>query len=381
MSFNVNLKSFKNLLQKVYSTVPVRTPYPVLLNLKFVIGGGQLKVYATDMDTFVVAQISIDSDEEKKFVVNAKKIYDWTTISSNDDNQNISIDINDISVVITRGKSKSAFACVDINDYPEFPQFDKSKSYEFPAEKLKYVSGRVSSFAALKNESRNRGALEGVLFDCFKDKVIFVATDAHKLSIVSFNTSFGFNESVSVIVPPKPLNEVVNIIESSEFDNVKVSIFPENISFFSDDFELVTKLFEGPYPDYNKVIPTEHNNEFSIERQDLINSLKIAASVADKTNNLVKLCLEGNELCLRSEDTNTNSRSDEFLSVDYPNDDKFVIGFNANLLIEILSVIDTQKVKFEFINNTTGSVIKPVYSENSEDKNILFLLMPLRFPE
>jgi len=381
MAFNVNLKSFKNLLQKVYPTVPVRTPYPVLLNLKFVVGGGQLKVYATDMDTSVVAQIAVDSDEEKKFVVNAKKIYDWTTISSSDDNQNVSVEISDSSVVITRGKSKSAFACVDINDYPEFPQFDKSKNYEFPAEKLKYVSGKVSSFAALKNESRNRGALEGVLFDCFKDKVIFVATDAHKLSIVSFNTSFGFNESISVIVPPKPLNEVVNIIESSGCDNVKVSIFPENISFFSNDFELITRLFEGPYPDYNKVIPTEHNNEFSVERQDLINSLKIAASVADKTNNLVKLCLEGDELCLRSEDTNTNSRSDEFLSVNYPNDDKFVIGFNANLLIEILSAIDTQKVKFEFVNNTTGSVIKPVYSEGGEEKDILFLLMPLRFPE
>jgi len=108
--------------------------------------------------------------------------------------------------------------------------------------------------------------------------------------------------------------------------------------------------------------------------------LKITASVADKTNNLTKFYLETGELRLHSEDINTNSKSDEFLTVDY-NDESFIIGFNSMFLIEILSAIDTQYVKFELLEKNVGAVIKPVYAEEEEAKNILFLLMPLRINE
>ena len=380
MSFSVNIKAFKNLLQKVYPVVPARTPYPVLCNLKFVTLGGYLKVYATDMDTSVMASIAIESQDESKFVVNAEKIYDWTTISISDDNQDILIDVSDSNIVLTRGKSRSAFACVDVNDYPEFPNFEKVKSYEFPTDKLKYISSKVANFTAAKDPSRNRGALEGVLFDCSKDKFTSVATDANKLSVVSFNSALGFDGDVSVIIPPKPLNEVAKIVESFDYQKIKFSFFENSISFFSDDFELVTKLLEGPYPDYKRVIPSEYKISFSIDRQEIINALKITASVADKTNNLTKFYLENNELRLHSEDIKTNSKSDEFLSVDYDKE-SFIIGFNSLFLIEILSSIDTQYVKFEFTEKNVGALIRPVYAEDEKIKNILFLLMPLRINE
>ena len=378
MSFNINLKEFKNLLQKVYSIVPSRTPYNVLLNLKFVVENRQLKVYATDIDTSIVAKIDIDSNENIKFAVNAKKIYDWITIYNGDENQNIAIDVNNSNMTIVRGKSKSNFACVDVNDYPEFTTFEKNKSYDFPIDKLKYISSRVANFTAAKDPSRNRGALEGVLFDCSKNKFISVATDANKLSIVSFNSILGFDGNVSVIIPPRPLNEVAKIAESFDYENIKFSFYENSVSFFADDFELITKLLEGPYPDYERVIPKEFKLSFSIYRQELINSLKIVATVASKENNLTILCLKNNELSLHSEDISTNSKGDEFLEVDYPFQEDFVIGFNSAFLIEILSAIDTQKVKFEFVGNTAGAVIKPIYSENEDEKNILFLLMPLR---
>ncbi|MDR0304945.1 MAG: DNA polymerase III subunit beta [Chitinispirillales bacterium] len=378
MSFSVNLKEFKNLLQKVYPVVPVRTPYNVLFNLKFVIEDKQLKVYATDIDTSIVAKINIDSDENHKFVVNAKKIYDWTTISSNDENQNILIDVDNNNIVLTRGKSKSNFACVDVNDYPEFQTLNKDKYYEFSAEKIKYISGKVCNFSASKEAGRNRGSLEGVFFDCSKERLITVATDANKLSIISFNESFGFEGNVREIVPTKPINEVAKIVETFGYESIKFSFFNENILFFADDFELITKLVEGQYPDYEKVIPKEYSKSFSVERQELINALRITMTVADKTNNLTKFYLENNELRLHSEDINTNSKSDEFLYVDYPYEQSFIIGFNAVFLIEILSAIDTQTIKFEFVSNLGVSLIRPVYSEEDTKRNILFLLTPLR---
>jgi DNA polymerase-3 subunit beta len=380
MLFSVNLRAFKDLLQKVYPVVPATTPYNVLYNLKFTTQEGYLRVYATDMDTSVMASIAIESAEETKFVVNAKKIYDWTTISVSDDDQDVLIDVSDSNIVLTRGKSKSAFACVDINDYPEFPSFEKSKVYELESDKLKYLSSRVGTFAVTKDPGRSRGALEGILFDCEREKFTSVATDANKLSIVSFNSSLGFDGDVSVIIPPKPITEVTKIIESSAYETVKFSFFENSISFFSDDFELVTKLLDGPYPDYRKVIPTDYQIMFTVERQEIINALKITASVADKTNNLTKFYLDNNELRLHSEDINTNSKSDEFLPVDYIGE-SFIIGFNSLFMIEILSSIDTHLVKFDIVNNTTGVVIRPVYAEDEETKDILFLLMPLRISE
>jgi len=380
MSFSVNLKEFKNLLQKVISIVPARTPYNLLYNLKFETKNGRLSVFATDMDTFVVARIDIDSNEEAKFFVNAKKIYDWTAISVGDDNQSILISVSDSNITLTRGKSKSDFACVEANDYPPFPNIEKTKEYKFPAEKLKYISGKVGNFAAQKTDGRSRGALEGILFDCSKENLTSVATDANKLSIVSFNEELGFMGNVSVIIPPKPLNEVAKIVDSFGYENVKFAFQDENISFFSDDFELITKLVEGPYPDYKKVIPLEYQKTFSIDRQQIINALKITAAVADKSNNLTKFYLTNNELRLHSEDIATNSISDEYLAIDYENED-FVIGFNSLFLIEILSSIDTEQVKFEFTNNTTGALIRPIFAENEENKDILFLLMPLRISD
>ena len=380
MSFNVNLKEFKNLLQKVYPIVPIRTPYNVLLNFKFIIENKQLKVYATDIDTSIVAKINIDSDENQKFAVNAKKLYDWITIYNGEENQNIIIDVNNSSIVFSRGKSKSNFACVDVNDYPEFQILNKDKYYEFSAEKIKYISGKVCKFSA-SDAGRNRGALEGVFFDCSKERLIAVATDANKLSIVSFNDSFGFEGNVREIIPTKPINEVSRIVETFNYESVKFSFFNDSILFFSDDFELVTKLVEGQYPDYERVIPKEYNKSFIVERQEFINALKITATVTDKTNNLTKFYLEKNELRLHSEDINTNSKSDEFLDVDYSYEQSFVIGFNVIFLIEILSAIDTQKVKFEFVSNSSVALIRPVYSEDEEKKNILFLLTPLRINE
>ena len=386
MSFSVNLKEFKNLLQKVYPIVPARTPYSVLYNLKFTTQNNRLNVYATDMDTSVVASIAIDSDEETKFVVNAKKIYDWTAISAGDDSQSVLISVKDSGITLTRGKSKSDFACVDANDYPEFPSFNKNKQYEFPAEKLKYISGKVGNFAATREAGRSRGALEGILLDCSKENLTSVATDANKLSIVSFSEELGFDGKASVIIPPKPINEVTKIVESFGYESVKFSFFDESVSFFSDDFELITKLVEGPYPDYEKVIPKEYKKSFIGDRQEIINALRITASVADKTNNLTKFYLEvgnsnGENLRLHSEDITTNSKADEILSVDYDSDDNFVIGFNSLFLIEILTALDTEKVKFEFTNNTTGALIRPVYAEDEENKKILFLLMPLRISD
>ena len=380
MSFSVNLKSFKELLQKVYPIVPARTPYPVLCNLKFATKEGMLKVYATDMDTSVMASIAIENQDESKFVVNAKKIYDWTAQSASGDDQDVVIEVSDSNIVLTRGKSKSAFACVDVNDYPEFVNFDKNKSYMFPADKLKYLSTKVAQFAAAKDPSRNRGALEGILFDCSRERFTSVATDANKLSVVSFNSALGFDGDVSVIIPPKPLTEVAKIVESFGYEKIQFSFFENSVSFFADDFELITKLLEGPYPDYKRVIPSEYKKYFTVDRQEIINALKITESVADKNNNLTKFYLENGELRLHSEDINTNSKSDEFLTVDY-NDEPFIIGFNSSFLIDILSAIDTQNVKFEFVEKNIGAVIRPVYAEDEEAKNILFLLMPLRINE
>jgi DNA polymerase-3 subunit beta len=380
MSFSVNLKEFKNLLQKVYPVVPARTPYNVLYNLKFETFEGRLEVFATDMETSVVASIAIDSSEETKFVINAKKIYDWTAISAGDDSQSVTITVNNSNISLTRGKSKSDFACVDTNDYPEFPNLKKSKEYNLPLDKLKYISGRVGNFSASRTDGRSRGALEGILFDCSKENLTSVATDANKLSIVSFSGEFGFDGNVSVIIPPKPFNEVAKIVESFGCESIKFSVEDDSISFFSDDFELVTKLVEGPYPDYKKVIPTEYQKSLVLDRTELISALKITASVADKTNNLTKFYMTNGELRLHSDDKATNSTSDEYLPIEYEGDE-FVIGFNSLFLIEILNSLDTEKVKFEFTNNTTGALVRPVFSEDEENKNILFLLMPLRITD
>ncbi|MCL2844148.1 MAG: DNA polymerase III subunit beta [Chitinivibrionia bacterium] len=382
MSFSVNFKAFKDLLQKVSPIVPTRTPYPVLCNLKFTTQGGMLRVYATDMDTSVMASIAIDSQDEAKFVINASKICSWTNsaVSASDDDQDVVIEVSDSNIILIRGKSKSAFACVDVNDYPEFVSFDKNKSYTLPADKLKYLSSKVAPFAATKDPSRNRGALEGINFDCTRDRFTCVATDANRLSVVSFNSALGFDGDVSVIIPPKPLECVAKIVESFGYENIQFSFFENSVSFFADDFELITKLLEGPYPDYKRVIPAEYKKHFSVDRQKIINLLKITASVADKTNNLTKFYLENGELRLHSEDINTNTKSDEFLSIDY-NDEPFIIGFNSLFLIDVLSAMDTQNVKFEFVERNIGAVVRPIYAEDEEAKNILFLLMPLRISE
>jgi DNA polymerase-3 subunit beta len=384
MSFNVNFKEFKNLLQKVYPVVPTRTPYNALLNFKFVVENKELKVYATDIDTSIVAKISIGSEENQTFVVNAKKIYDWTTIYSGDENLEISIDVSHSNVALMRGKSKSNFACVDINDYPPFQSFEKDKLYELEADKIKYIAGKVCNFSAAKESGRNRGALEGVYFDCSRERLIAVATDANKLSIVSYGGSFGFDGDLREVIPTKPLNEVSKILEAFDYESVKFSFSNDNtnsVSFFTDDFELITKLVDGQYPDYEKVIPKEYNKAFSADRQELINALKVTAAVADKTNNLTKFYMDKNELRLHSEDINTNSKSDEFLDIEYDYDQSFLIGFNSVYLIEILSAIDTEKVKFEFTGILSVALIRPVYSEEDEKKNVLFLLTPLRISE
>jgi len=202
--------------------------------------------------------------------------------------------------------------------------------------------------------------------------VRFVATDAHKLVRYGRNDAGG--DSASFIVPKKPLNLLRGAIGSSSTE-VKIDYTDNNAQFTFNSVTLMCRLIEGKYPNYEAVIPKENPFRLTVDRLDLLSSIKRVSIFANKTTHQVRLKMGGSELQISAEDLDFANEAQERLTCTYAGDD-MEIGFNSRFIQEMLSNLDSENVNVEMsAPNRAGIITQVEPSEEAED--ILMLVMPV----
>ena len=199
-----------------------------------------------------------------------------------------------------------------------------------------------------------------------------MATDAHKL--VRYKRSdASATDSSEFILPKKPLNMLKANLKGDE--DITLEYNESNAVFTFSDLVLVCRLIDGKYPNYEAVIPKENPNVLTIDRLQLLNSIKRVSIFSNKTTHQIKLKLAGSELSLSAEDLDFSNEANERLTCNYDGSD-LEIGFNSRFIVEMLNNLDSDEVKLSMSEPSRAGILTPVSSENDKE-DILMLVMPV----
>lgn len=369
MKFIVNSSALLKQLQQINGVINSNTVLPILEDFLFEIEKNKLTVVATDLETVmkVNLDLNLEAKETGKVCIPAKILMD-TLKNISDQPLNFNIDKN-YSIEITSSNGKYKVMGENPDNFPKEPQTEDSNSFTMTSSAL--VTAINKSIFAVSNDDL-RPAMTGVYFELDKKGINFVATDAHRL--VKYTLSnVNCPKKDSFIVPKKPLNLLKGALPDND-DELTVSYNSNHLFVVHGSTELVCRLIDARFPDYKVVIPTDNPYKMVINRNEFQNALRRVSVFSNKSTNQIALQISGSQLQLTAQDVDFSNEGNERMACQYDGED-LQIAFNAKFLIEMLNGADTEEVNLELSSPTKAGIIKP--SEQSENENLLMLVMPL----
>jgi len=367
MKFSVSSAELLKKLQLAAGSIGSNPVLPILEDFLFTIADNKLRIAATDLETSITTEIEVQSDKDGSVAVPAKILLD-TLKALPQQPITFNVDDSNFGIEITSAYGKYKLAGENGDDFPVIPEPESVDSIVLPSNMLNQAINKTL-FATSNDELRP--AMTGVYFQVEFSKMIMVATDAHKLVKYAY-TELESEISTSFIVPKKALNLLKGALPAGE--EVKMHFNKSNAFFSFGDTELVCRLIDARYPDYNAVIPVDNPNNLTISRTDFQNSLKRIAIYANKTTNQVILNIDDGSLTVSAQDLDFSNEATEQMSCSYEGD-PLTIGFNAKFLIEMLGVLESDEVQMELSNPSRAGILLP--TEKVEGEDILMLVMPV----
>jgi DNA polymerase III subunit beta len=366
MKFSVSSSDLLKQLQVVSGAIASNPVLPILEDFLFTIQDNKLSIAATDLETSVTTQLEVMSDGEGSIAVPAKILMDTLKQLPQ---QPITLSFNDsFGVEITSAYGKYRLSGENGADYPSLPEAEGTEKVTLPAAALNQAI--TKTLFATSNDDL-RPAMTGVYFQVEAGKIIFVATDAHKLVKYTVHEAQS-DVSTTFIVPKKALNLLKNALGSA--GDVELSFNKANAFFSFGTTQLICRLIDQRYPDYNAVIPIDNPNLLTVGRADFQNSLKRIAIYANKTTNQVVLTINPGSLNVSAQDLDFANEATEQLACTYEGT-PLTIGFNAKFVIEMLGVLESDEVKFELSTPTRAGILLPI--DQNDGASILMLVMPV----
>lgn len=370
MRFEVSSTALLSRLQSISKVIAPKNSIPILDSFLFNLEGNTLTMTASDAETRLVTSVDVNNVKgEGLFAITAKILLDPLKELPE---QPLTFDINDdnMEVFIYFQNGKYNFIGQKGDSYPvQKPLSENASEITVNAQKLLSGIGR-SLFATYDDEFHP--VMNGVLFDIHEADLTFVASDGHKMVRLR-NLAVKSSFNASFILPKKPANMLKATLMKEEGD---ITIrFDENNAYFScASLEMVCRLIEGRYPNYNSVIPNDNPYKVTINRVSLIAALKRVAVFANQASCLVKLQITKDSMHISAQDIDFSTSAEESIVCQYDGD-PLTIGFKATFLIEILTNIASEEVILELADPSRAGLIVPL--ENEEDEDLLMLLMPM----
>lgn len=372
MRFIVSSGDLQKALQTVSGVISSSQSRPILENYLFELEEKNLKITASDGETTLITSLEVMSEDTGKFAVPAKIMQDFVK-TYNEQPLTLSVKPNEEGtgslLEILDERDSFAVALDNAEDYPELPEFDTAQSVTIPSGILS--EALANTLFATSNDSL-RPVMTGVLFQFGEEETNFVSTDSHRL--VVYKRTDLKAEPMEFIMPKKPLNIFKNILANSA-DDVVIE-FSENMAKFTFGNNIwICRLIDGKYPNYLAVIPKENPNVLTINRSLLLNAIKRASIMSNKSTNQVRFKLSGNILHLHAEDTEYANKADMQVPCDYNGED-INIGFSSKFLSEMLAVLGADDITMKMSQSNRPGIIEPV-DGLEENEHLLMLSMPV----
>jgi DNA polymerase-3 subunit beta len=357
----IEKSDLQNILKKAISATEKKSALPILSNFLLEAKDDRLTVQGTDLEVHVSVSVFAKIENEGKACVNAKKLTDISRLLPSNE---VYIKLEDNVLKIKSGKTKYNLPVVSSEDFPMMYPFPEDNAFVVSGDDIQKAISKTS-YATSKEETRY--ALQGVLFKSLDGTIDVVATDGHRLALYTINRNG--SGDVEIIVPQKALNELKKLLTGLE--DVEMAASDQYVFFRTKEWILMSRLLEGAFPDYTKVIPQDFNIQIKLDKKEFLDAVKRVSAVIEGDPKPIKLTLRENTLQLVSKSAEYGEAADE-LPVEYTGEE-FSIGFNARYLIEAVEVIDGDTAVIRFTTPNAQTLILP------EDENDRYkaIVMPM----
>jgi DNA polymerase-3 subunit beta len=368
MKLTITREQLQEGLVAVAASVPAKTTLPILSNILLEATKDGIRLSGTDLDIAVSTTVSASVDQEGAITLPARKLVE---IVRELPSAAIRLTASgEQRVTIECGRSKFRLLGLPREEFPAFPTVKFDGSWRTSSKDLQKLIAHVA-FAASTEESRP--ILNGVLWELRPERMRMVATNGHRLARMDVPTPpSGNTAQADLIVPPKALEQIRRLFRADE--EVEIAKSENHLGFRSATTQIFTRLIEGPYPNYEQVIPRENDKSATADKAAFASALRRMSIVASDQTHRIRMAF-ANGSCKLSVQTPDLGEAQEEVTVAYDGD-PLEIGFNAAYLLEILKYIPTDEVRLTFKAPERAATIEPVGW--NDPASFLTLVMPLR---
>ena len=376
MKFEIQQEALQKALDLVAGVVPSKTTLPILKSILMEAEAGSLRFSATNLDiSMVTTTEAAEIIAEGKAAVPAEKLVSFVRSLAPG---SVKMEIEGGKLTIRSGKASLEESCMNPEEYPALPELAKSEGLAVPGGIIATMIAETS-YSVSRDETRP--ALMGILWEVSPNGLTMVATDAHRLARSRRTLDWNAPDERSLIVDTGGLRHLPrinaqNISETDEESSVEVYLGDKQLSFRAGQTVLHTRLLEGPFPDYNAVLPQGNDKLVTVDREALIQAIRRVSITADRITSQIRLGLESGRLELSARGSDGSQAEDEVV-VSYDGE-AMEIGFNYTYLLDVLKNMKTDSVRLSLRDSQNAALVSPTTEDGGEDDSLLCLLMPLR---
>jgi len=365
MKFSVNRELLLKPLQQVAGVVERRQTLPVLSNLLLQVSGNQLSMTGTDLEVELIGRLEVVTPEDGEITVPARKLVD--ICREIPEKADIEFSLNENRLQIRCGRFRSTLSTLPAVDFPSVDQSSPEMTAEMDSKSFKKLLDQTA-FAMAQQDVRY--FLNGMLIELGNNHVRAVATDGHRLAMSDLEQEGIDGPTKQVIVPRKGVIEIQRLLQEVE-DRVAVSIGSSHLCVTTSMFTLTTKLVDGKFPDYDRVIPKDGDKVVLADRQELRQALSRTAILSNEKFRGIRVSISTGQLQL-SANNPEQEEAEETVSVDYQGD-SLEVGFNVSYLQDVLGVIGNDKVRLTLHDANSSAVL-----EDPEREDAVYVVMPMK---
>tara|TARA_B100000768_G_scaffold112849_1_gene104516 strand:- start:949 stop:2049 length:1101 start_codon:yes stop_codon:yes gene_type:complete len=365
MNIEINRDTLLDPLSNVAGIVERKLSLPILSNILLEGSKGNLRFTATDLEMQISLSVQTNLEDTFETTISARKILDITRALP--EKSKLNIQINDTTVLVKALKSKFNLQTLAAKDYPVMKKDEEENTFvKLKQKDFKDILKQVD-FSMAQQDIRYY--LNGLLFEVDSQKLNIVGTDGHRLSFTSINLQKDFGK-IQTIIPRKTILELVKLLDDGD-EEIEINISKTQAHFHFNNIDLITKVIDGKFPDYSRVIPVSHPNVFEIDRQTLLTAMQRASILSNEKYRGIRVVITKNNLKMIS--TNSEQeQAEEEMEIKYQGED-IDVGFNVTYLIDVLNNIQFDKLNFAFKDSSSSCLVT---IPNNEDYK--YVVMPMR---
>lgn len=364
MKITVTQEKLSKALNNVSRIAIGKVTLPILNNVLIRVDNKKVSLVTTNLDMAVIDFLPVSSSDDGVVTVPAKLLAEF--VSNLPKGETIEIVSKDTKAEIKAGKYSSTINGTIADDFPELPEFDEDKSviYKIGVDEFKTSIGQV--IIASSNDL-TRPALTGIYFNTYDNKLAIAATDGYRLAEKIIIDKV--ESEVKAIVPASSLHEVLRSI-GDDVEEVEISFNDDLVRFRLGEVEIISKLIDASYPDYQRLIPKDNEIKVTLDREELIRVTKLAALFARSVGGSIICETKAPDTFLVKSIANEFGENDSKIETATDKDGR--VNFNSRFLIDALNTLESKEIEFEFSSRVTPTVLK-----NKKDNKYTHIVMPL----